>query len=134
MTIKPTHVTFNQAKLLKEKGFKVKVNSYFFMAAISRGLQIDSCIEQDINLDFPNLHFKWSRPEQWIVIEWLRVKHSIWVEVFKQRGVNGHGYNFMCIPTKLGENNSTSVLDEEGYSTPQEAYSAAFDYILLKLI
>jgi hypothetical protein len=130
MTIKPTHVTFNQAKLLKEKGFKVKVNSYFFMAAISHGLQIDSCIEQDINLDFPNLHFKWSRPEQWIVIEWLRVKHSIWVEIGRMLIDNKSTFWYYI-------NTSIDSKDKESkniFNTPQEACSKAIDYVLTNLI
>jgi hypothetical protein len=60
--------------------------------------------------------------------EWLRVKHGIWVYSY----TNGkiwyaciqHAFGDMVeLPSRLGEHNS-----------PQEAYSAAFDYILNNLI
>jgi hypothetical protein len=95
--IKQTHVTYEQAKWLKEK-----------------------------KLDFhvPNIYSeeKLSTPEQHQVVEWLRVNHGIWVSVliptentwyFKIESVWSRSVYYMT----------------SGYNSPQEAYSAAFDYI-----
>jgi hypothetical protein len=58
-------------------------------------------------------------PEQWQVVEWLRIKHGIWVYV-KQT----HNNNF-CFEITGRDGNVFNM-----NKTPQEAYSAAFDYIL----
>ena len=55
--IDPQYVRFDTAKLLKEKGFA--------------NIQIDYGLNQMLNQSNP--------PEQWQVVEWLRVNHGIWV-------------------------------------------------------
>jgi hypothetical protein len=102
------YITFQQAKWFKEKGMD----------------------NWDEFLQLVNI------PEQWQVIEWLRINHSIWVSV--EGGISG-----TCWYAKL------SVCSEEvwedldkrhdilsahrkfnnEHKSPQEAYSAAFDYI-----
>lgn len=66
--------------------------------------------------------------------EWLRDKHGIWVEVrhIKTFGVN----RFHIIIWKYGEEDYHTIhcgngVGYEVWDTPQEAYSAAFDYIRL---
>jgi hypothetical protein len=51
------YVRFDTAKLLKEKGFA--------------NIQIDYGLNQMLNQSNP--------PEQWQVVEWLRVNHGIWI-------------------------------------------------------
>jgi hypothetical protein len=112
-----THVTFEQSKWLKEKGFNVKVEGLFF-----DGEFINIFPKKANNTDFASTRYN-SAPEQWQVVEWLRVNHGIWVYSY----TNGkiwyaciqHTFGDMVeLPSRLGEHNS-----------PQEAYSAAFDYI-----
>jgi len=98
MNIKPTYVTFEQAKLLKEKGLK--------------GIEIDYGLNQMLN--------NCKTPEQWQVIEWLRTEKSIWI------GVNRKFNRFYSVIYT----NSMQHFDYIVCDTPQEAYSAAFDYIL----
>jgi hypothetical protein len=156
-TIKPTYVTFEQAKWLKEKGFDVPMSHYYFedgefkehFLQETHGYYGD---EYEVHLSEFNENWndKWltkksgdrcfgcskdrgyfetfSAPEQWRVVEWLRVKHGIWVSIFHKRHSMDKHYGYTIkhpneIETKLWEFNS-----------PQEAYSAAFDYVLNNLI
>ena len=64
--------------------------------------------------------------EQWLVVEWLRVNHGIWIEVVisENKKFESEIYNTKNLITK-------HIFDKhsELYNTPQEAYSTAFDYI-----
>jgi hypothetical protein len=65
--------------------------------------------------------------------EWLRVNHGIWVETL-HRGDMG---DFIFKVVELDENNwkkHPHYIHNEGFNSPQEAYSAAFDYILNNLL
>jgi len=101
--IEPKYVTFEQAKLLKEKGFE--------------DIQIDYGLNQMLN--------NCKAPEQWQIVEWLRNNHGIWVSVdFNPE----NSLFFYCIRRRLYRvrlNQTVSYHNE-----PHEAYSAAFDYIL----
>jgi len=59
-------------------------------------------------------------PEQWQVVEWLRVNYNIWISVDYSEDDN---YFIYGIRTK-----SKDYFDD-GFNSPQKAYSAAFDYI-----
>jgi hypothetical protein len=133
-----TYVTFEQAKLLKEKGFldkniygEVRLSQSHFYDCKGNLYHIkDAFIEQDFNLKDC-----YNAPEQHQVVEWLRVNHSIWVYV------DTHEYGKWCFNYKIIKPNKDypriNVNGEfglEDYNSPQEAYSAAFDYILKELI
>jgi hypothetical protein len=105
--IKPHYVTFEQAKLLKEKGF-----------------------------DDYNEHIY--RPQQWQVVEWLRVEKEVWIQIMKYnyltKEYDSHDYYYRIYnwkgPVQIRQFHKYS----EDYTSPQEAYSAAFDYILENII
>ncbi len=144
--IEPTYVSFEQAKFLKEKGFgkwtgDIKTTDYchakYFHNKPS-GYGLINWKETDILYisgydnwvnEYPYCDIWTYAPEQWQVVEWLRVNHGI------------------CIHTKPDNNEEDiivwefvilSIIDEEvwftvrqsQFNSPQEAYSAAFDYIL----
>jgi len=130
MEIKPTYVSYEQAKLLKEKGFVVLVKAMYHNKDLIYG-------GFDYNHNNPEEQKLWnliklSAPEQWQVVEWLRVNHGIWIVPIYQ--INGSwGFDIQKLNIK-------SILDGIRYShitkcnSPQEAYSAAFNYILKELI
>ncbi len=129
MNIEPTYVTFEQAKLLKEKRFN---ENCYAVIDIEKSKIINpflSCNSELIKQAF-------SRPEQWQVCEWLRVVHGIWVEV----GVGNlfHKDKFYILIKKYNIDRwDLTSLDNKThspYDIPQEAYSAAFDYVLNELI
>ena len=130
MKIEPTYITFEQAKWLKEKGFDTKIQAAFIN---------NKLVEFNIKTNFRSLLENLDTgtdiivaPEQWQVVEWLRVNHGIWVSV----GVGSlfHGDKFFILIKKYNIDRwELTPLDNEShspYDTPQEAYSAAFDYIL----
>jgi hypothetical protein len=125
--IKPTYVTFEQAKKLKEKEFNVPTQWAF-------DLKGQDYKDEHWDIDYNCCTYNcYSKPEQWQVVEWLRVVHGIWAYC----EINGDRY--YCKAKKLKSNWRrvvSGVVDNENtlYNTPQEAYSEAFDYVLNNLI
>ena len=133
--IKPTYVTFEQAKWLKEKGFDEPCTALFIHEIIQGNTEWDilELFERNNNDTYEFLlscDMDWQknylRPEQWQVVEWLRVNHGIWIYCkYQKRG------KIIFVIEDLQGNNITISPD---LNSPQEAYSAAFDYILKELI
>jgi hypothetical protein len=128
MEIKPTYVTWEQAKLLADKKLLIHTRYGYTKDGV---LERPHYGETYINSDFEN-SLTYSAPEQWQVVEWLRIVHGIWVDVnYLKR------FKFSCGITDIKE-----IPDEDSgirftssfHESPQEAYSAAFDYILKELI
>ena len=132
--IKPTYVTFEQAEKLKEKRFDVKVNTFFDLLS---GNQIDNAPLGNYNLTKQSI----SIPEQWQVIEWLRVNHGIWINIEPEEYGQYYYVKLNVCSQELWEDldkrheviTAHRKFNNE-HKTPQEAYSAAFDYILNDLI
>jgi len=114
--IQEQRVSSDNAKRLKEKGFDVKCNRY-------------------IDLE-PNMAMAYDEkvhiyvPTQQLALDWIRVNFGIHIEVFKRRGINGTGYNFMCIKAEDGEAYSVPLEMKDGLKTPEEAKEAAISFFL----
>lgn len=124
--IQPTYITFEQSKLLKEKGFNEHCTSYY---TENNDLYEDVGNYNNEDVDKELVHY--SRPEQHIVVEWLRINHDIWVTVLPidHKMKNWYFELLYC------KNNSLFCMnDSTEFNSPQEAYSAAFDYVLNNLI
>lgn len=125
--IELTYVTFEQAKWLKEKGFDIlncKSGYHGDFGSLEGDLYLflGTYTFLDDVLIRNNCEWKIQRPEQWQVIEWLRVNHGIWISALECNDKSGFYWR---------------ILEESGHSsatfkTPQEAYSAAFNYIKQK--
>lgn len=129
--IQPTYISFEQAKLLKEKGFDKECKQRYFIATnIDEEsfpfLQEDCALHNWNDYDDSSTVY-YSAPEQYQLIEWLKVNHGIWVTVIP----NITGTKWKPVLMKVGKDD---LYDEFAFNSPQEAYSAAFDYILTKLI
>ena len=112
--IEPKYVTFEQAKYL----------DYPFLT--ETGYSFDKNIIQRKGYIATN---GWiNRPEQWQVCEWLRVNHGIWVSpgIITLNGVVKWFPRYFKFASTLLE---ISEDIDGNFDTPQEAYSAAFDYI-----
>jgi hypothetical protein len=70
-------------------------------------------------LDSPDIFTEFAH-----LCEWLRVNHRIWIYVLKGKASDNYGYRIQDVDGDKScyEVNFTKV-------NPQEAYSAAFDYI-----
>jgi hypothetical protein len=102
-----TPVSFEIAKLLKDKGFD--------------GIEIDYGLNQILNL----------KPAPTIaeVVMWLYEKHGIWVSVLQMLH-NGEKVIWYASYYEQGVGEDI----EEYYDSPTEAYEAAINYVLLNLI
>ncbi len=140
MEIKSTYVSFEQAKLLKEKSFNEKCFNYYTSSGEQyingKGTEITN---SGFNSTYSIYSFNYSNfsnkqrqeyylaPEQWLVVEWLRVNYGI---------------HIVIMPKQLPDNSivyyiwkgKRATFKETFYNSPQEAYSAAFDYILNTLL
>jgi hypothetical protein len=123
-TIEPAYVTFEQAKLI----------NYPFLT--DTGYSFDGNIL--IRKGFIATNGWINRPEQWQVVEWLRVNYGIWINVDVE-GRNMDRYKFVCFRShseRVSEY-SKHIKDDTyngRYDKPQDALSAAFDYVLNNLI
>ena len=141
MKIEPTYITFKQAKLLKEKGYiqkptKLSEPYYNYNGELNGDMleYIKSYVAKNKKdlLKYSSV----AAPEQWKVVEWLRVEYGIWIEV----GVGNLFYKdkFYVLIKKYDIGRwELSPLDNKThspYNSPQEAYSSAFDYTLKELI
>ena len=130
--IQLAHVTFEQAKWLKEIGFDVKTRGRIHVSHWH--LVKDNIIPSNVNTSHNdmfapidnwnknNTHYM-SLPEQWQVIEWLRVNHGLFVYCQPSYSLRVFYCEIQNIKT-LELIHSTGVC-----STPQDAYSIAFNYI-----
>jgi len=146
--IKLAYVTFEQAKLLKEKEFLEDSFKHYSQG----GTLIENSVSYKTHVATHHLYansydFEIGRhgggdkhciaaPEQWQVVEWLRLNHGIWIEIHHIKTTDD---KFHIIIYKYGEEDYYSLYCENliGYQiwdTPQKAYSAAFDYILNELL
>jgi hypothetical protein len=122
--IKPTYVTFEQAKWLKEKGFDVPCKQRFWVGFENEEHFQDDCISNNWNNYDDSSTVYYSAPEQHVVVEWLRVNHGIWVQVSILKDYEWH-YSI-----RRKENNWNIEFPTKGtFNSPQEAYLGAFDYI-----
>jgi len=125
-----TCVTFEQAKWLKESGF-----DEFCNASYRPGDNVFQKIPSQNSL-FSAI----AAPEQWQVVEWLRVNHGIWVTsnpLGDEKDWVRWDYKILDL-----KNPNCSIdyevsqltkgyeeLIKNSFNSPQQAYSAAFDYI-----
>jgi hypothetical protein len=132
--IKPTYVTFEQAKWLKEIGFDMKLKYHY--PNLSENQEI--CLPTNWNnfTDMAGNSYYFSAPEQWQVVEWLFLKHRLDIIVKypesntnKIEGINSVYYDLEIY--KLQGGDAYKVYKFIGISDKKQvAYSKAFDYIL----
>lgn len=123
-------VDFPTAKLLKEKGFNLKVVDFYNYEKLSlisdKNRQIDGFSNYNpINWNSVKEHYT-SAPFISDVVDWLLEKHGVWISVDR------HFDKF------ISKNNGV-IIDFDGekrnyFETPKEAYLAAIEYTLKHLI
>ena len=131
-----TTVSFEIAKLLKEKGFDKPTIAYRQKSAVIGD-------EKILPLSVPNHEFYWG-PVDWNnyseqvpyysmptiaeVVMWLYEKHGVWIVSKKVNGLNKWF-------AQIYKNNSNDLCDTDiATISPAEAYTAAIGYVLTKLI
>jgi hypothetical protein len=118
--MKLKYITFEQAKWLKEKRFDAPTKAFYDLYNNPNNKELSYSVPDNWN-DCKS----YSAPEQWQVVEWLRVNHGIWVGV----SINGLNKLFTSDIHNYKQKGSLGNIQNGGYESPQEAYSATFDYI-----
>jgi len=128
--IEPIYTSFEQAKVFKEKGLVANCKRYWV-----KYTNTDTEYKEMSDVELDNLDREIGiggnliipKYEQWQVVEWLRVNYNIYIWIPQ--------------PYEDGEAFAYKVRSEDGITTnigtfdsPQEAYSAAFDYILKEIL
>jgi hypothetical protein len=125
MEIKPTYVTFEQAKLLFDKSFPraTEDTAVYILSDSSRVYSLNAIKEG----------LFYHAPEQHQVVEWLRVNHDI--HITYDIGLTGY-YGLIKYRHSKGSLYLSKWVNEQEnpFKSPQEAYSAAFDYVLNNLL
>lgn len=145
MNIEPTYVSLKQAQWLKEKGFNIPCLYYYDQGKLTEPyLENGSSTDVEFRVDLSDLleHFskhskRISAPEQWQVVEWLFIKHKIYIHTTPIGNENDpidenckwsvSIYKDKLYNLKWGSKVTPNV---DYFKSKQEAYSAAFDYIL----
>ena len=138
MIIDPVYVTFEQAKLLTEKGFYLHKEEGFYESCPAVFLNDKSLYVKYNSVLGVNKWELYNAPEQWQVVEWLRLNHEIWIEV---RHIKTFGINrfHLIIWNYKNTEDYITIHSENGvgykvWDAPQEATSAAIDFVLKNLI
>jgi hypothetical protein len=132
-------VSFPIAKLLKEKGFNLKVITFYDYERLStpfdKQRQVDGLINYNpINWNSVKEHYT-SAPTIAEVVMWLYAKNLLWVYAHKDGG-----WWFPVIENYYDEDEQGTIIESlEGmpkiqFNSPTEAYEAAIEYTLENLI
>lgn len=128
-TIEAKYTTFEQSKWLKEKGYKSKSRYYDGSGKL---VSVPNIPENDYRHTNNYMQrFRWEAPEQWQLVEWLRLNHGIWITVGSGNLYHDNKFYILIKKYRIDRWEPISLRNEihSPYDTPQEAYSAAFDYI-----
>ena len=144
--MKDTRITFETAKLAKEKGFNERVH-YFYKVKSENDIELYGCtIKQLVGFKghFPIYHkvrdyhtnkeklnaklYRCSAPTQSLLAKWLREEYNIIVLV-DYEGIDGYYYKFYSYK----EGNKNYDASYKNYNTYEEALEAGLQ-VALKLI
>lgn len=125
-----TPVSFELAKLLKEKGIDDESANYYN----EKG-------ELLFDVDFPSLqptkpHIYYSAPTIADVVMWLYKKHGIWIQPFPYDTITAaKEWTVTILSLEWGEDKEVHYEYKIGScNSPTEAYEAGIEYVLNNLI
>lgn len=140
MNIAHKYVTYEIALMLKQKGFDEKCSHYYvtdFQNFKADGILKKTTLPEDLEnenifyfVDRSKQHHLLVAPEIWQVIEWLRLKHNIWISV----NISAINKTFRFSIHSYQQKGSLDNIEKAGYNTPEESYLEAFRITLSELI
>lgn len=114
-----THVKFELAKLLKEKGFD-EITSYNYSEVYGFTQNMNSLKHSDGNNRFV------SAPTISEVVMWLHKKHNLWINVYQYKDHTTNTNNSFVF--------KSNVTGNKKYKSPTKAYDVAINYVVKNLI
>lgn len=126
----PKYVTYNVAKLLKEKGFDLPCIYFWFEKG---NISKPSRKQFQIPFNWNNFEsgMRRSAPLQSDVVDWLLEKHGIWVSVDTN---STRKWLWRINQIELDSFIQNDDFNEDYFNSPKEAYESAFKYTLTELI
>ena len=121
------YVSFEIAKLLKEKGFVESFVNYYYTA---KGERVGYYLMPEV---------QYLCPTQQMAMKWLRETHKLFIEIHIEQGEKV-SYKFMIWdfdiihPNKYTGGTYDFREEQKGFSTPEETVEAALKYSLENLI
>ena len=123
-TITEDYVSYEVAKLLKEKGFDEKVNTHYLVHPSGFSEFFDKKDE------FPEPEDVWLKcPTLQMTMKWLREAHKVNIEIHYNRFGENYKYLIIYKPEVLDDIRSLGV-----YYSYEEAVESAIKYCLENLI
>lgn len=129
--IQEDYVSFETAKLLKEKGFDVHCNSLYYDNS-GNVSEIGNYNSEDNEEDGPHS----SRPSQTLSVKWIRENFGMHIKIdWFLKDDNSIDWDFCIqkIGTDIDEKGNSEYLrdydPETGFNSPEEATEAALKYV-----
>lgn len=136
MNIQEDYVSFETAKLLKEKGFNEKLITYYLAAEDKKESYFQIMAFTDDTVDNNRSVYCYLAPTLQMTMKWLREVHKIHITIgyaYKADANLTDDYVSYCFET---ENAKTliSYTQNEWYDTYEQACEAAIKYCLENLV
>ena len=123
---KEDYVSYEVAKLLKEKGFNIPIHTFYNPRKSTMMVKYDPClIDRNVGVAV-------SAPTHQMAIKWLREVHNIYIEITMDIPYNfdkGHVFRY-----SIYDENIDLLHEEDDFQTYEEAVEAAIRYSLENLI
>jgi hypothetical protein len=145
--VKNHYVDFDTAEWLKSIGFDEYTECYYYPSAFGKipiwqdGYDANTDYYDEAPLGVSFEKYKWNshtpesnfiaRPEHWQVVDWLFKKHKIWISVDVEYDKD---YLAFWYSIKQLTKQNREVIQSNDFSSPEEAYNAAFTYLRLNNI
>lgn len=130
--ITENYVSFETAKLLKEKGFEVECDYLYVDGKLVRA-QGCACNWNDGETLFTDYKNECSAPTLQMAMKWLREVHSLYIDIVTSFSQDGICYTFSCSNT-MDLIQGTKGTSYHEYQTHEETCEAAIKYCLENLI
>lgn len=130
-----TPITYELAKLLKEKDFNLKVVNYYNYEKLSlisdKDRRIGGLVNYNpINWNAVKEHYT-SAPTIAEMLMWLYEKHGVWIEVNLPLYCS---FKYTILTTKSFAGTLLETMSDNEFEEPTEAYLAAIEYTLKNII
>lgn len=119
-----THVSFELAKLLKEKGFD-KIGKFYYPD--------DGNLLNKNKGSIRHIAYRIQAPTIAEVVMWLYEKHMVWISVSMENNEEDK-ISFYYSITENVDSQTYFRIRKSNYNSPTEAYEAAIEYTLKNLI
>ena len=132
--IEEAYVSFEVAKLLKEKGFNEKCRGGYHSEFDNNDnpiVMLEEWMAQPYNNDFVDEGFLCSAPTHQMAMAWLREVHKIFIELYVDKAPN---FEDIVFRPEVWDKGLNSVWRDDGFTTYEEAVEASLKYSLENLI